>query len=250
MEKVRVHYSCDSAEVSNTTGAIRSKFAEEDWTADLILSKILADIAVEHPILEQAIEAVRGNTLKANVRAEDEKAGKDYICLKNFIKANLYAPEAETEEAAKEIWKLIVNHNPKLDRQNYARQIELSNSLLANLKSPTFKPLVDLLTGVPERVEKFTTSTASLQSAYKELATIKSEELDLPAPSAQKDKLRTMINERLMPYLEGAVDALPEKYEATYKAICESIEINNEKARARQTLKESQKEKEPEEDIA
>lgn len=250
MEKVRIHYSCDSAEVSNTTGAIRSKFAENDWSADLILSKILADIAVEHPILEQAIKGVHGNTLRANVRAEDEKAGKDYICLKNFIKANLSVPEAETREAAIEAWKLIVSHNPKLDKQNYARQIELSNSLLANLKSSNFKPLVGLLIGVPERVDKFTASTASLESAYKKLATAKSEELDLPAPSAQKDKLRNIINNRLMTYMEGAVDALPETYEATYKVICESIEINNEKARTRQSLKESQKEKETEENNA
>jgi len=250
MEKVRVHYSCDSAEVSNTTSAIRSKFAEEDWSADLILSKILADIAVEHPILEQAIEAVHGNTLKANVRAEDEKAGKDYICLKNFIKANLSVPEANIREAAVEAWKLLVSHNPKLDQQNYARQIELSNSFITNLKSPTFKPLIDLLIGVPERVEKFTASTASLEAAYKKMATTKSEKMDLPAPSTQKNKIRSIINNRLMTYLEGAVDALPEKYEATYKAICESIEINIEKARARQTLKESQKEKETEEDIA
>jgi len=250
MEKVRIHYSCDSAEVSNTTSAIRTKFAERDWSADLILSKILADIEVEHPILEQAIEGVHGNTLKANVRTEDEIAGKDYLCLKNFVKANLYAPETEIEGAAKEVWKLFVSHNLKLDKQNYARQIELSNSLTSNLKNSTFKPMVDLLTGVPERVEKFTASTASLESAYKQLATIKSEELDLPAPSAQKDKLRILINDKLMPYMEGATDALPETYEATYKAICESIEINNEKARTRKSLNETLKEKEAEEDIA
>lgn len=250
MEKVRVHYSCDSAEVSNTTGAIRSKFAEEDWSADIILSKILADIAVEHPILAQAIEEVHGNTLKVNVRAEDEKAGKDYICLKNFIKANLSVPEANIREAAVEVWKLLVSHNPQLDQQNYARQIELSNSFITNLKSPTFKPLVDLLIGVPERVENFTRSTASLEEAYKTLATTKSEKLDLPSPSTQKNKIRNIINNRLMTYLEGAVDALPEKYKATYKAICKSIEINNEKARARQSLKETLKEKETEEDIA
>ncbi|WP_421920460.1 DUF6261 family protein [Marinifilum sp.] len=247
MEKIRIHYSCDSAETSNTISAIRTKFAEQDWSEDLILSKIISDIAVEHPILEQAIEAVHGNTLKANVRAEDEQAGKDYICLKNFIRANLYAPELETENAAKELWKLIVSHNPKLDKQNYARQIELSNSLVANLKSPTFKPLVDLLTGVSDRVEKFSASTASLESAYQQLGTIKSEELDLPAPSIQKDQLRNMINDRLMPYLESAVDAIPEKYEATYKAICESIEINNEKARSRKSLKETLKQEKEEE---
>ena len=241
-----IYHYCDSKEVNTTASKAESEFAKGDWSTDQILSKMITDLVRENGLLTESIKVTHGNILIANVRAEDKIADADFVCVKQFVKANTYLPDTEIANNAMDVWNLISSHSLKLHKLNYSRQIALSKALLSNLESETFKPKVDSLLSVPDRVSKFASSTAALEAAHEKLIEANAEEADVIAPSTQKNVVRKLINDKLMPYLEGAADALPEKYGEVFKVISESIENANQTARARKAYNETLKEKEEE----
>eukprot|EP01029_Cantina_marsupialis_P001299 TRINITY_DN1107_c0_g5_i1.p1 TRINITY_DN1107_c0_g5~~TRINITY_DN1107_c0_g5_i1.p1 ORF type:complete len:252 (-),score=6.15 TRINITY_DN1107_c0_g5_i1:197-952(-) len=243
-----IYHYCDSNEVNTTARKANAELAKGDWSADVILSKIIADLQHENDILSESIRVTHGNTLIANVRAEDKIADGDFICLKQFVKANTYLSNPEIATNAMEVWDLISSHSLNLHKQNYNRQISLSNALIANLNNLKFKPKVDSLLSVAERVVKFASSTAALEKAHEKLIEANVEEGEVIAPSTQKNEVRKIINDKLMPYLEGAADALPDTYGEAFRVISESIENTNLTARSRKTLSQTLKEKAEEEE--
>lgn len=230
-----IYYYCNSKEVNTVTSIAVDELDKTDWSADLILSKILSDLKVENGALEQSIAFTLGDILAENVRAEDKIADDDFMCLKQFVKANIYMPDTLKSKNAEDVWELLKSHNLQLDKLSHEAQISLSKSLLINLNNSTFKPKVDSLIEVPNRVTKFEESTTSLELAFKKLTETRASKEEHVAPSILKKKVREIVNEKLMPYLEGAADALPEKYAESLKVISERIEETNIKARTRKT---------------
>ena len=56
-------------------------------------------------------------------------------------------------------------------------------------------------------------------------------------PSIQKNTVRKIINENLIPHLENSSIVFPKVYEETFNNICEEIDNLNIKVRRRKTLK-------------
>lgn len=230
-----VFYYCDSKEINTIASVATSELEKGDWSADFILSMILNELKQENELLSQSIAHVHGDILAENVRKEDKIADDDFKCLKQFVKANMYMPDEEIAKCAEDVYELIKSHNLQLNKLNYEMQISMSKALLQNLNNETFKPKVDKLLSVSDRVVKFEASTNALTDAFKKLSENNANKVDYIAPSIQKNKVREIINEKLIPHLEGAAAALPEKYAASFKIICERIEETNSKVRARKT---------------
>jgi hypothetical protein len=230
-----VYYSCDSKEINTIASVATSELEKGDWSADFILSMLLNELKKENELLSQSIAYVHGDILAENLRKEDKIADDDFMCLKQFVKANMYMPDAEIAKCAEEVYELIKSHNIQLNKLNHEMQISMSWALLQNLGNTTFKPKVDKLLSVPDRVVKFEESTTALSNALKKLSESNANKVEYIAPSIQKNKVRDIINQKLIPHLNSASAALPEKYAASFKIICECIEETNKKVRSRKT---------------
>jgi len=238
MDKTILRY-CDSNETDTLAGSLIFDLDKTDWTSDVILSNIINNLKTEATVLSNSIEYTRGNVLSENLRAENKIADDDFVCFKQFVKANTYLPDAKQSQDALDIWELISSHDVMLHKLSYEKQIALSKSLLSNLASEKFKPKVDGLIGVADRLEKFSSSSVSLEAAYTKEPKANTPEVEVIAPSVQKNTVHKIINKQLIPYLENAARAVPEQYQEIYQLVCAHLQSVNTKARARKTRNSS-----------
>lgn len=233
----RFYHYCDSNEISTGTNSILGDLDKKDWSADQILVHIIADLKTKNEDLTHSIKQSRGDVLIENVRLEDELADNDFVCFKQFVKANTYLPDAIIAKDALDVWELIKSHNLNLHRKSCEKQLTLSKSLLSNLDGEKFKAKVANLIGVSDRLETFSQSTSALELAYSKMMEVNAGKEDLTAPSSLKNEVRKMVNERLLPHLENAVKAMPESYQEILTIISKTIAAVNGKSHTRKTIR-------------
>jgi hypothetical protein len=226
---------CNSNEIDTLASGLLTEAGKLDLASDLIITNVINELKVETDELKAGIEHTRGDVLRENLKKENLIADDDFVCYKQFVKANTFRSEADKAQDAMDLWELTVSHDLFLHKKSMEKQISLSNSLLANLESDKFKTKIDGLFGVAESIAKFKTSTASLEKSYQKVNETNASEVEVIAPSIQKNTVCKIINENLLPYLETSSKAIPEPYEKLFKKACEMIENINSKARARKT---------------
>lgn len=230
------HY-CDSNEINTSSNIFLGELAKKDWSADQILSLIIADLGTTNKDLAKSIKYSLSGALTENLRKEDEIADNDFVCLKQFVKANTYLPDANKAQDAMDVWGLLKSHNLNLHKQSCEKQLTLSYALLGNLDSADFKAKIANLIAVAPRLERFRLSTAGLDLAYSKMMEVNAVKENIMAPSALKNEVRKIVNERLLPHLENAAKAMPEIYQETLGVISETIEAVNAKAQTRKSIK-------------
>jgi hypothetical protein len=237
---INVYYYCDSNEINTLATNIGHQLAKADWTADTILSHLIAQLDKENTALSTSIQFARGGQGSKALKAEDAIVDKHFVCLKQFVSANMYLSDESIANNATAVWKIISSRNLNLHKLSYERQLALTHALISNLEDVKVKPWVDSLIGVSDRLTELKTSTTSFETSFRnmkeELAGIE----DTIAPSTQKNTVRDIINNHLLPYLNNAAQAMPEKYEEINKVIIEHIDGINTKARARKTRNTTQ----------
>ncbi|WP_461630727.1 DUF6261 family protein [Labilibaculum euxinus] len=234
---INYYHYCDSNEISTGTSVIVGELDKKDWSADQILSHIIADLGTTNKDLTRSIEYSLSGALAENLRKEDEIADNDFVCLKQFVKANTYLPNANLVQDAVDVWGLLKSHNLNLHKQSCEKQLALSKALLGNLDSAQFKAKIANLIAVSPRVEKFKQSTSDLETAYSKIMEANAVKENITAPSALKNEVRKIVNERLLPHLENAVKAMPEIYQEILGVITETIEAVNAKAQIRKSIR-------------
>jgi len=234
MDKSILSY-CDSNEIETLAIDILNNLNSKNWSSDNVIGNIITELTTEKERLSLAIQQTCGDVLKENLRVENEIADDDFVCYKQFVEANTYLPNKDMAKDAMDLLELTSSHDLMLHKLSCEKQISLSNSLLKNLNSEQFKSKADRLIGVRERINKFSDSIASLESTYLKITKSTRRELEIIAPSIQKNTVRKIINDTLVPHLSNAANVLPEQYEESFNMVCEAIDSLNIKVRVRKT---------------
>ncbi|MUP36244.1 DUF6261 family protein [Labilibaculum euxinus] len=231
----KIFHYCNTSEISTVATNLLIAFSKGDWSADMALSSILANLGTENVIFTKSIRFSKSGTQPKILHEKDEIADQLFICTKQFIWANTYAPEKDIAEKAQRIWSIFDSNNLNLHRQSYESQMALTKSLIENINHPDVRPSLEMLAGVPHRFDAFTAASEDFRSTFVEFQqSVAGLEKVTPA-STQKNVIRKIINEQLTAYLDSMAVALPEKYAAINSVIAQHIESINTKARARKT---------------
>ncbi len=223
---------------------IGHQLAKADWTADTILSHLITLLNKENKTMSTAIQFARGGQGSKALQTEDAIVDKHFVCLKQFVSANMYLSDESIADNATAVWKIISSRNLNLHKLSYERQLALTHALISNLEDVRVKPLVDSLIGVSDRVAELKASTTSFETHFRNMKEELAGMEETIAPSTQKNTIRNLINNHLLPYLNNASQVMPEKYEEINKVIIQHIDGINTKARARKTRNTTQ-EQEP-----
>jgi len=235
-----IYYYCDSNEINTLATNIEHQLAQDDWTADTILSHLIAELKIENKTLSTGIQFARGGQASVTLQAEDAVVDRHFVCLKQFVTANMYLSDESITKNASAVWKIIASHNLNMHKLSYERQLALTHALINNLEDQKMKPMVNSLIGVSDRVTELKASTASFEACFRKMKEDMAGVEEIIAPSTQKTRVRELINEHLLSYLNNAAQAMPEKYEEINKVIIQHIDGINTKARARKTRNTTQ----------
>jgi len=237
---IQILSRCDAQEINSIASNILFNLKKKDWSTNNFLSGIITKVETENASLSNAIGEVRSNKNTEILAEADQVFDKDVICLKSFVEANKHLRDVQKNKDAEELWKLIDAHDLNLNRLGYEKQIVLADSLLVDFDKEDIKPLIARLTGVPEAVENLRLSLANLKALYRQSKEYDASKVNLTAPSIQKNSIREIINQDLIPYLDVMSKVEPEVFNETYRVILEYIESINTKVRARNTRSSNQ----------
>ena len=224
---------CDAKEVNSIASNILFNLTKKDWSTNNFLTGIITRVESRNINLSGSIGEVKSNRNTEILADADRIFDQDMMCLKNFIVANKYLRDETKVKNAETIWKILDAHDANLYRLGYEKQIVLADSLLIDFDKEDVKPIIATLTGVPEAVGNVKFSLANLKALYRESKEYDASKADIVAPSIQKNGIRDIINQELIPYLDVMSKVEPDVYKESYMVILEYIESINTKVKAR-----------------
>jgi hypothetical protein len=237
----KINHNCTTNEVSTISVNILTALRKMDWTNEEALTALIALISEESAILEKTLRVSKGGSHSKNLLKMDEVADKTFICVKQFVWANIFDMDEKRADAATAIWAIFTKHDLHLHRRSYEAQMSLTKTLVDNLNEPEPKLLMEGLTGVAPRFKAFANASDDFRTNFSKYQEDEAGIEALIAPSSQKNVVRKLVNDRLLTYLDGVSVALPEKYGDIIKIISNHIVSANTKARSRKTRNENEK---------
>lgn len=234
----------DAKEINSIALNALHEIDKKDWNADAFIHVIATNLKKQNNALSLSIGTVRSSDFTHRLSIRDEIFDKDLVCFKQFVLANTYTQDKSVSDDANWIWKIIVAHDQNLYQTGYEKQISSSESLFAELDKVPVKARVSNLVGVADCLLKLKTSAESLKALYRKSKEDDAAKAELIPPSIQKNAVRDILNNDLLPYMEIASKANPEVYKATADVIFAYVESINIKVKARKTRSENQEETE------
>lgn len=224
---------CKAKEVQDIAKNILVEIKKKDWSSDTFITILSQRIEEENEILSKVIGLLGRGEYTEELAAKDAIFDKDFICLEQFVEANLYMRDKDIAANAKEVWKIFAANDLKLYIQCYESQISSFNSLIKELDSDKIKPLLNSLVGVSDSLELVKGSAKDLAEIYRKMKHESDEKMELIAPMAQQKLIREIINHDLLPYLSVMANVNKEVYGEIKLAVDEYIADLNLKVRAR-----------------
>ncbi|MCT4602153.1 MAG: DUF6261 family protein [Marinifilum sp.] len=232
---ITVYYYCSGDEINSIGKTIEVESVKIDTSEDALLTQILAEEKQERLVLESSIKYSKRGSISTKLKELDNIFDNDFTCLKGFITANRNMDSAEIANDANEVWDVMGLYNRQLQNLSFEGQFTNANILFSKFEEPAMKAKLDKLVGVSDCLAKAKASLKNAELCYEELNAQESQIEEVIAPSSQKNVLRNIINEKLLPHLYNWDSVQPEKYGDMLNAIERRIEEVNAKARARKT---------------
>ena len=227
--------TCSANEAFNASTNCLSVLDQQDFSADLNLTAISANIKGKAGVLFDSIGIEKKSEFTGEISKLDNVFDDNLICFKKFVDANMSLSDADKVEKANEIWTKIQAKNPYLYKLGYEEQMTQALSLFTDLNTRKYQNIMTSLFGVSESYELTKTAYTNLQRIYRKGQEIKALKENAIPSSAVRKEIVELINTKLIPYLFIMIDAQPEIYGDTYTKIIHYIELVNTKIRTRRS---------------
>jgi hypothetical protein len=242
---VKILHLCATGEVSTLSTNIEIALSKGVWSDDVTLTKILNELKAENAVFKATLAASKAGEQTIILKELDEISDRHFLSVKHMLWANTYNVDIDKADDARFLYeKVLAQHNINLHRQNYEKQMASTAALLENLQRHDLVAKVESLTGVSDRIAAFKQASTNFRNKFNEFKEADAKLKDIISPSSQKAVVRSLINKKLLVYLNGVVIGLPERYGEILREIENHIDSANTKARARKTLSENQNEAE------
>ena len=226
---------CKAKEVQNIAQNILLEIKKRDLASDTFITILSQRIEEENELLTKTLRQIGSSDFTEEMAAKDAIFDRDFICLEQFVEANLYMRDKELAANARKVWNVFTANDLKLYIQSYESQILSFNSLMKQLDSDEIKPLIKSLVGVSDCLDLVKSSAKEVAETYSRMQRISDEQMELIAPLAQQKIIREIINNDLLPYLKVMANVNKKVYGDIKQVVVGYIEDLNQKINSRTT---------------
>jgi hypothetical protein len=226
---------CKAKEVQYIAQNILLEIKRNDWSSDTFITILSQRIEEENELLSKTIGQIGSSEFTEEMAAKDAIFDRDFICLEQFVEANLYMRDKHVAANARKVWNVFAVNDPKLYIQSYESQIASFNSLIKELDSDEIKPLLDSMVGVSDCLGLVKSSAKDLAETYRKMKQISDEQMEFIAPMTQQKIIREIINNDLLPYLNVMATVNKDVYGDIKQFVVGHIKDLNEKINSRTT---------------
>jgi len=226
---------CKAKEVQNIAQNILLEIKKRDLASDTFITILSQRIEEENELLTKTLGQIGSSDFTVEMAAKDAVFDRDFICLEQFVEANLYMRDKEIAANARKVWNVFAANDLKLYIQSYESQISSFNSLIKELDSDEIKPLLKSLVGVSDCLDLVKLSAKEVAETYMRMHRISDEQMESIAPLAQQKIIREIINNDLLPYLNVMANVNKEVYGDIKQVVDAYVGDLNQKINSRTT---------------
>jgi len=225
----------DTNEIARIASVTVKEFEKRDWIKDVYLDAILERLKIETEVLLASEPTVRTNEFAQKLMAQDAICDQIFNGIKQFVRANTYSTDKDKVNNADMIWAVFEAHDILPYRLGYDEQIFLCESLLKVLDKAHNQKAIASLDGVFGYVALLKMHKNKLCSILGDSTIDEMDRAEGIAAAIQKNVVRNVLNNDLLPYLQVMSRANADVYRVSFKAISEYITGVNTKVKDRNT---------------
>jgi 3-methyladenine DNA glycosylase AlkC len=222
---------CDSKQINSILDYSITQLKKKDWSNDAHLSNLLPILEDKNDDLSLAMGEIRKSPYTEKLLTCDGIFDKRWNALKAFVYANELHQNESIAQNAKELKKLMSAHQLNLHRLPYAKEIAAAEAFFADTDTQEWSTKINTLVGVAEQITSMKNACSEMKNLYYKSITEKANHEKMESPSVLKKEIRTLLNNKLLLYLNTMTMVNTELYGEIYKSITEYVEEQNDKAR-------------------
>lgn len=240
MKLNKLNFNCRNAEANATIERISEAFEQSSLTANNNLKNIFAEVNPKNSTFNAAIKRIKA---ESDLKEKDTIRNDAHHALYYLVYGASFNPDETIQTAAVAVFKVLSHYSNSIIRQNYDTESSLMNSLLNSLAQADLQASIAALNGCAALIARLNTAEEEFEVARLNFQLQQSLEDQLPKASVLKKEVINLINEKLLPFLNGMLvsdeKALFSTFSATVKQI---ISTTNENTKKRSNSNKEKKE--------
>lgn len=216
----------DTATVSNSVLAVLKQANLDDAFIQLQLQKLEDN----HTKLSNSYKELGA---KNSLLPKDEARDNALRVLFYEAKSKSLWPQANVKNAAIQLLETLDNYGLEIIQYPYHIESANINGLIADLKTPVMQAVIAKLDGVNMLVDQLITTQADFETAYLDYVSQKVDNKETLPAYRLSELIQAQINQELLVYLEGMIQADPTKFINTYQLIVTIVQDHNSKVKNR-----------------
>ncbi|WP_282036789.1 DUF6261 family protein [Saccharicrinis aurantiacus] len=203
-------------------------FTQAKITADDYASELFHNVAMK---AEELTSAINPTKVKSDLKEKDELRKLYLVAMHHLLLGFVRHPNKDVNQSALVIKEIFDKYGVKLAYDSYAVKTAYINALLKELHDA--KKDIDTLPGFPDLISGLNSAELAFEEAEDEYATRVNEFAQKSSATQIKAELMTLINSKLVPYLQAMLHAKPHKFESLSRNVAAIIDDNNQTVKAR-----------------
>ena len=213
-----------TTEVDTVSSGIISEFDKTDWSSDAYLTGIFGILKPTTVQLSQAISRIKAESiLEEKDEQRDNKVRAVYYIVLGFMQH----PDAAISSAAKKVDAVFEHYGMSIVSESYATESSLIKSMLGDFDSPEIKAAIALLPGLTQIVDDLKAAQAAFEEAQLSFQNEKAVEGNKENATAIKQKVLSIINDKIVIYLNAMIQVDEAKYSGLGGTIAQIISDMN-----------------------
>ncbi len=214
-----------NTEVDGTTTQIIQGFDTTTLNTDPTMELIFGELK---PLSTQFSAAIRRMKEKSESKAYDENRDEKVDAYNYLLLSFSHHPDEQIKNAALYLLNIFNNYGLEIKEESYTRESSLINSLLADLAKTKAQNSIALVPQCDTYVAAFQQAQSDFESNRLSFEEAQGEEGTLENASAMKKEVVTLINKKVVPYLNVMAQINDTTYGPYARTVAEIIAANNE----------------------
>ena len=198
-----------TTEVDSVSGRIITEYNKSDWSADAHLTGVFNSLKPASVKLNIAINRIK---TESDLEEKDEQRDNKVRAVNYLVMGFIHHPDAAISSAAKKVNAVFEHYGLDIVNDSYATESSLIESLLKDFAESDLQTAIAALPGLSQIIDELKTSQAAFENAQLLFEKEKAKEGNEENATAIKKEVLSIINEKLIVYLNAMVQVNGAKY--------------------------------------
>jgi hypothetical protein len=222
--------NCRVTEVNTTSDNLQMAYQKQSLESDAFLTTIFGSLKTGSNLLRTAINRSKA---ESNLDEKDVVRDEKVQAVNYLLLGAVHHPTVEVRTAAESLYAVFSKYGVKMIHESYAIESSLIESMLEDYAAPELQADIALVSGCVEVIANIQTAQNDFKIANFTWEEEKAKEGLSQSASEIKKSVLSIINDKIMVYLEAMYQVDIAKYGELSQIIAQIIDNTNETVKRR-----------------